>query len=336
MEGKVVSQDIVVSFIVIAYNEAPNIACTLTAITELEALGDYELIVVDDGSRDDTTRIVSRLAAQNRCIRLIELGENRGRGFARHSGIVAARGDLIAMVDADIVLPADWLVRTREALANHDAVGGIAVPDGDVAYVYKRFGLVPRVVHATTTVTGNNGLYRRKVFDIVNFDPSLREGEDSALNHAMDYEGLAFVTIPDLLVRHEESKTFGTSLRWLFDTGKGATRQLLTYRKVRQPDIVTAAFIGASALGSLLAVRRHRLVGAAVPASFILAASIQHLRSRFETPKSCLPQFAPAVMAHSAMMTAYFTGRIVGLTTLWRSDDKPSPTGPPLPSKDPG
>jgi glycosyltransferase involved in cell wall biosynthesis len=336
MEGNIVSQETLVSFVVIAYNEAPNIARTLAAIADLKALGDYELIVVDDGSHDDTARVVSRLAAHDRSIRLIELGENRGRGHARYTGITAARGTLIAMVDADIVLPADWLVRTREALANHDAVGGIAVPDGDVAYVYKRFGLVPRVVHATTTVTGNNGLYRRRVFDVVNFDPSLREGEDSAFNHAMDDEGLAFATIPDLLVRHEESKTFSTSLRWLFDTGKGATRQLLTYRQVRQPDIVTAAFVGASALGSLLAARRHRLMGTAVPASFILAASIQHLRSRFETPKSCLPQFAPAVMAHSAMLTAYFAGRIAGLTTLWRSDDMPSPASPGMQSKDPG
>ena len=321
------------SFIVIAYNEAPNIARTLAAIAGLEALGDYELIVVDDGSRDDTARIVSCLAVQNRRMRLIELVENRGRGYARYTGIAAARGELIAMVDADIVLPTDWLVRTREALAFHDAVGGIAVPDGDVAYVYKRFGLVPRIVHATTTVTGNNGLYRRKVFDVVNFDPSLREGEDSALNYAMDHQGLAFTTIPDLLVRHEESKTFGTSLRWLFDTGRGATRQLLTYHEVRQPDIVTAAFVGASALGVLLAVRRHRVIGAVIPAGFVVTASVQHLRSRFETPKSSWPRAALAVAAHSTMLAAYFAGRVVGLTALRRSEETPSPAGRDTPRK---
>ena len=225
MGGDTMPQATSVSFVVIAYNEAANIARTMAAITDLEALGEYELIVVDDGSRDSTAQIVRDFAAQDRCsIRLIELKENYGRGYARNTGIQAARGELIAMVDADIVLPANWLTRTRQALLQHDAAGGIAVPDGDVAYIYKRFGLVPRIVRATTTVTGNNGLYHREVFDVANFDPSLREGEDSAFNYAMDHQGLSFVTIPDLFVRHEEIKTFGTSLRWLFEISAGVRR----------------------------------------------------------------------------------------------------------------
>ena len=164
-------------------------------------------------------------------IRLIDLPANRGRGHARRTGIAAARGGLVATVDADIILPADWLDRTRAALTGHDAVGGTAVPDGDVGYVYRRFRLAPRVVASTTTVTGNNGLYRRGVFDRVSFDEALREGEDSALNHAMASQGLSAAIVPGLLVQHREGKSFGSSLRWLFDTGQGATRQLLRYRR---------------------------------------------------------------------------------------------------------
>jgi glycosyltransferase involved in cell wall biosynthesis len=311
-------KDISVSFVVIAYNEAANIARTMAAITDLETLGGYELIVVDDGSRDGTAQIVRDFAGQDRCIRLIELKENRGRGYARNTGIQAARGELIAMVDADIVLPANWLTRTRQALLRHDAAGGIAVPDGDVAYVYKRFGLVPRIVRATTTVTGNNGLYRREVFDVANFDPSLREGEDSAFNYAMDHQGLSFVTIPDLFVRHEEIKTFGTSLRWLFDTGRGATRQLLTYHEVREPDLAVGAFACTVAFGSFLAARKHRRIGAALPVCFVLVASTQHVRSRFETSRSPWSRVAPAVAVDSAMLAAYFAGRFAGLTALRR------------------
>lgn len=311
-------EEVFVSFVVIAYNEAASIARTLAAIAELEDIGEYEIVVVDDGSSDGTAQIVTDIAMQDCRVRLIELTENRGRGHARSRGIAAARGALIAMVDADIVLPSDWLVRTLAALTDHDAVGGIAVPDGDVAYIYRRFGLLPRVVPGTTNVTGNNGLYRREVFDIASFDPTLREGEDVALNHAMDLYGLSSTTVPGLLVRHEESKSLGTSLKWLFDSGRGATRQLLTYSELRQPDLAAGVFVAAGVLGLSLAMRKHRLVGAALPAGFVLAASVQHVRSRFETPRSHWPRLAPAVATDSALLTAYFAGRLAGLTALWR------------------
>jgi len=315
-----VPEEAFVSFIVIAYNEAANITRALAAITGLDDLGEHEVIVVNDGSRDSTARIVADIAAQNPRVQLVELAENRGRGYARRRGIAAAHGELIAMVDADIILPADWLARTRAALADHDAVGGIAVPDGDVAYVCKRFRLMPRIVRGTTAVTGNNGLYRRKVFDATNFNPELREGEDIALNHAMDQQGLSSVTIPGLVVQHEENKTLGTSLRWLFDVGRGATRQLLTYHQVRQPDLAAGAFVGVTALGAFIAARENLLIGATIPVGFVLAASVLHVRSRFQTPVSHWPRVAAAVAADSAMLTAYFAGRLAGLTALWRHD----------------
>lgn len=325
MERKTISQEIPVSFVVIAYNEAANIARTLGAITGLEGLNEYEVIVVDDCSHDSTAEIVANMAAENSSIRLIQLQKNCGRGHARSKGVAAAHGDLIAMVDADIVLPADWLVRTQAALGDHDAVGGIAVPDGDVAYIHKRFGLTPRVVHGTTTVAGSNGLYRREVFDLAAFDPTLREGEDSALNHAMDHHGLSSITVPGLLVRHEENKNFSTSLRWLFDTGRGATRQLLSFRKVRYPDLAAGAFVGTAALGTVLAVHKHRLIGTAIPIGFVLIASMQHVKSRFEASPSDWRRVTPAVAADGAMLTAYFAGRVVGLATLWRRPESAVP-----------
>ena len=311
-------EEVFVSFVVIAYNEAANIARALAAISGLGGLCEHEIIVVDDGSRDGTAQIVADIAVRNSRVHLVRLAENRGRGHARGIGVAKARGELIALVDADIVLPVNWLVRARSALVDHDAVGGIAVPDGDVAYIYKRFKLVPRIVRSTTTVTGNNGLYRREVFDVVSFDPRLREGEDSALNHAMDRQGLSSITVPGLFVHHEEDKSLSTSLKWLFETGRGATRQLLTYHKVRQPDLAAGAFVGATALGLFAAIHEHRLIGAAIPSGFVLAASVQHVKTRFETPPSHWPRVAPAVAVDSAMLMAYFAGRFVGLTALWR------------------
>jgi hypothetical protein len=307
-----------VSFVVIAHNEAANIARTLTAITSLENLPEHEIIVVDDGSRDNTARIVEGIAEKNACVRLIEIVKNRGRGYARNEGIMAAHGELIATIDADIVVPPDWFERARAALGDHDAVGGTAVPDGDVQHIYKRFGLAPRFVGHTNAVTGSNALYRREVFDVATFDPALREGEDSALNHAMARQGLSVATVPGLFVRHEENKTLATSLRWLFDVGRGATRQLFTYHEVRQPDLAAGAFVASAALGALAATRGHRLLGVAAPVGFVVAASTQHVRTRFETPVAHWPKIVPAIAVDSAVLTAYFAGRIAGLAALRR------------------
>jgi hypothetical protein len=74
-------------------------------------------------------------------------------------------------------------------------------------------------------------------------------------------------------------------------------------------------------LGTFLAIREHRIIGAALPVGFVLAASFQHVRSRFETPRSQWSRVAPAVAVDSAMLTAYFAGRLAGLTALRRRPD---------------
>jgi hypothetical protein len=311
-------QGSLISFVVIAYNEAANIARALAAISALDGLGEHEVIVVDDSSRDGTAQIVMEIAARNPHVRLIELAVNRGRGYARNRGVSEARGELIATVDADIVLPAGWLIQARRALRDHDAVGGTAVPDGDVAYLHRRLGLVPRVVGHTTAVTASNALYRRGVFDAVGFDPALREGEDVALNHAMGRQGLSAATVPGLLVLHQESKNWAASLRWLFDSGSGATRQLAGYGEIRQPDLAAGGFAAAVTLGLIATARGHRLLGTALPAGFVMAASILHVRSRFETSPAQWPRVASAVAVDSTLLTAYFLGRLAGLTRLRR------------------
>jgi hypothetical protein len=309
-----------VSFVVIAYNEARNIGRTLDAITALAGLErqSYEVIVVNDGSRDGTADVVVGLAARNPHVKLIDLPTNRGRGYARATGIAAAQGTLIATVDADIILPADWFTRAEEALTDHDAVGGTAVPDGDVAYVYQATRLVPRIVGHATTVTGSNALYRRRVFELVTFDPSLREGEDVALNKATTQYGLLFGTVPGLLVEHIENKTLSDSLRWLFTTGMGATRQLLIYRQVRTPDLAAGAFVASLKAGAVTGVFEGPLLGVAIPVAVLLAASIQHVRSRFETPLARLPAVGFAITLDSAHLLAYFAGRVAGLSWLLR------------------
>jgi len=300
------------TFIVIAFNEAPTLERTLRSISAQEKLDDYEIIVVDDASSDDTVAIAERYASADPAVRVIELDTNRGRGTARRVGVEAARGEFIATVDSDIVLPTHWYGTCRAELGEDDAVGGIAVPDGDVAYLYRRFSLEPRPVVHTAALTGNNALYRRSVFDAVQFDGRLRNGEDIALGHAMAEAGIRTRVVPGLYVSHEESKSFSESLSWLFESGSGASRQLLRYRQVRQPDLVFAGFLAAVAGGLALTRRAGPAAAIALPALYLGAASAAHVNTRFVARRGRLGRFAGAVVADGALLLSYFGGRAAG------------------------
>jgi glycosyltransferase involved in cell wall biosynthesis len=313
-----------VSFVVIAYNEAPSIGRALESMVTQEGLDSYEIIVVDDGSADATAAQVLELARRHRAIRLVQLERNRGRGFARDVGVREARGLYIATVDGDIVLPADWLSRCLTAIDQADAVGGIAVPDGDVAYLYSKFGLEPRVVDQSVLLTGNNALYRREVFERVSFDPELRDGEDVALNHAMREEAVRMLGVPGLTVRHLESKTLARSIAWLYQSGCGATRQLYRYREVRGPDIVTIGWLLSVASASL-ASRRTGAVTWTLPVLYTGAAASAHVSRAFVWETRGTHRFLGVVAVDMMLLSAYFAGRIVGLRSLVAARRMPVP-----------
>lgn len=301
-----------VSFVVICFNEESNIARCLSSIVAQRTARLREVLVVNDGSTDGTAAEVSRVAAVHPEIRLITLPHNRGRGFARKVGSDAAGGDYVAYVDADIMLPCDWLERCLSAIADCDVVGGVAVPDGDLAYIYRRCGLEPRAVSATTTITGNNGLYRRSIFERVTFDPLLRDGEDVALNHELETVGARFRTLTDLRVRHEERKSFLGSLRWLFESGRGATRQLRRYRRIRVPDLVFFGWI-LSIGNALFGTGRGSVTGRALPVAYTTAAAAQHVRRGFVWQPQKSHRWVGAVAIDVCLLTSYLTGRLVGL-----------------------
>jgi len=106
------------SIIVPAYNEENRIAPTLARIVEYMTARDepYELIVVDDGSRDRTPAIVAEFAANNPTARLLALTRNAGKGAAVRAGVLASRGDQVLFSDADLSTPIDELAQLRTAL----------------------------------------------------------------------------------------------------------------------------------------------------------------------------------------------------------------------------
>jgi len=98
------------SVIVPAFNEARRLPATLQALrVYLDGAGEeyeeYEVIVVDDGSRDGTAQLAEQTAAGWEQLQVIRLPQNRGKGAAVRAGMLAARGQLRLFTDADLSTP---------------------------------------------------------------------------------------------------------------------------------------------------------------------------------------------------------------------------------------
>lgn len=85
------------------YNESENISNMIDqAVRVGEDYGiDYEVVVVDDGSRDNSAEIVSQWAKKNPRVRLVRHEKNRGYGAALRTGLAAAQKDLVFLTDGD-------------------------------------------------------------------------------------------------------------------------------------------------------------------------------------------------------------------------------------------
>lgn len=114
--------DPIVSIVIPAYNEHEAIGHVLDdVVVAMEPLKiGYEIIVVDDGSSDDTATLCGAYPR----VRVVSHPYNRGTGAARTTGVREARGEYIVMIDADGTYPADAIPRLLDALTDADMVIG--------------------------------------------------------------------------------------------------------------------------------------------------------------------------------------------------------------------
>jgi dolichyl-phosphate beta-glucosyltransferase len=112
------------SVVIPAYNEAVRIVPTLHRILEYlrGRTESFEVLVVDDGSEDDTSGVVRSFEAPE--IVLLRLPENRGKGAALRTGVMASQGDKVLVTDADLSTPIEETRRLSQQLEAADVVIG--------------------------------------------------------------------------------------------------------------------------------------------------------------------------------------------------------------------
>src|SRR5215210_4441788 len=107
---------------------------------ELDAAGlEYEIVVVSDGSVDDTIREASAVDASN--VRVFHYDRNLGKGHAVRTGLAAAKGSYVGFIDADLDLHPAALPRFLEAMRERDldaVIGSKRHPRSEVSYSRRR------------------------------------------------------------------------------------------------------------------------------------------------------------------------------------------------------
>jgi dolichyl-phosphate beta-glucosyltransferase len=227
------------SIIIPAFNESARIRTTLERISACAAERgwDLEIIVVNDGSSDDTARIVRDFAADNPQLRLIENPGNRGKGYSVRNGMLHARGEVLLFSDADLSSPIPEAAKLFESIS---AGADIAIgsrwlkPELQTQRQPPRrqlfgriFNLLLRLVlglHFKDTQCGFKAFTRRAaavVFPLQNVE---RWGFDPELLYIAKQSGLRVAEIPVIWAHRE-----GTHINPLRD-GLRMFRDVLTIR----------------------------------------------------------------------------------------------------------
>jgi dolichyl-phosphate beta-glucosyltransferase len=134
------------SVVIPAYNEENRLPSTLSSVHGYLATAgiDFELIVVNDGSKDTTVQVVEEFAKHHAGVRLISYPINKGKGHAVKIGVLASHGDLVLVDDADGNAPIEEFTRLRDAIDSGAwvAIGSRAKPNSDTvvkALAYRTF-----------------------------------------------------------------------------------------------------------------------------------------------------------------------------------------------------
>jgi len=163
-----------VAVIVPAYNEAARLAGVLTPL--LAAPEVDEIVVVDDGSSDDTAAVARRFCRQSSRLRLIELSENQGKGGAMRWGARNTDADVLLFLDADLIgLKPEHLSALIEPVARGDAEMTMGV--------FRGGGFATDLSHLFAPgITGQRALGRHAFLSLTAVQRA-RYGVETLINH---------------------------------------------------------------------------------------------------------------------------------------------------------
>jgi dolichol-phosphate mannosyltransferase len=168
-----------ISVIIPMYNEEENVLRTLVEVNSImKNYEDYEIVVVDDGSHDDTFRLAEEFSYNNSHVHVYQQPVNMGMGRALRTGFEKSSGDIIITIDADLSYDVSHIPKLASEILNDEsvdiAVGSPYMEGGDVKNVPFVRLFISKVANkfvgfsmpeSLSTVTSVMRAYRREVLD---------------------------------------------------------------------------------------------------------------------------------------------------------------------------
>jgi glycosyltransferase involved in cell wall biosynthesis len=225
-----------VSIVVCSYNGARTLHDCMTSLQDLH-YPEYEIILVDDGSKDDTQEIMQQFPrVQN--IRQ----KNRGLSVARNVGIAAGTGEVIAFTDSDCMVDRDWLYFLVQTLlsSNFAAVGGPNISPPATDWIQATVGVAPgSPSHVLLTdtiaehVPGCNMAYHKWALEMIGgFDPEYRKaGDDVDVCWRLMQSGYQIGFSPAAVVWHY--RRFEVRTYFSQQVGYGEAEAMLRYKHLQ-------------------------------------------------------------------------------------------------------
>ena len=271
-----------ISVIIPCRNEANAIeACLRGVLAFVSPPGGFEVLVVDGQSTDATASLVSRLAALDPRVRLLE-NPDRMTSHALNIGIRAAQGEIIVRVDAHTEYAPDYLVECVAALerTGADNVGGPALTR---AHTY-RHRVIAAAYHSRFAVGGSRfhqpdcegwvdtvpyGCYRREVLmNLGLFDEELVRNQDDELNFRLVRTGGRIWLTPRIRSWYTPRATLSRLFQQYYQYGYWRVRVIQKHRLPASPrQLVPGAFVLAFLVLALLSLL-------SAPAAFLLASLV--------------------------------------------------------------
>jgi len=210
------------SIVIPCFNSEATIGAQLSALADQTTQYSWEVLVADNGSRDNTVAIATRFRDRIDRLHLVDASARRGAAYARNTGAKAAAGEMLLFCDADDVMGEDYLEAMGRALETHDFVAcrydfrklntsWLAAARG-LSAAGQTEGLAGGYCHPTLPYAGAGGLgIKKSVHDAVNgFDMTLgamagQEDTDYCIRVQLAGTPLVFVHEAIMHVRFRET-----------------------------------------------------------------------------------------------------------------------------------